>query len=149
MLPGLIFINVWWAFETGASDFFAAGIGGGRDRGLGPGGRNERTVPYAEQVQDAEILEQFHDSGVWVEQFEARTASFVLDRAEFQAESRQDAQERAVHEHALGEVEHEVLAALLPEFVEQGLEVYARGKVGPPDDLHTGKVLADTDRHFG
>ncbi len=58
--------------------------------------------------------------GIGVQQLDAVPALVAIAGAELEPEPGQDAEEGAVHQHTLGEVEHEAVAALLAEFVDRG-----------------------------
>ena len=130
-------------FEAGAGHFFAAGVLGLHVLDWGAVGSFNGAFGYFEQVQHAEIFEEFRDAAVGIEQLDGAIDFVRLRRVQFQSEAGEDAEEGAVHEHAFGEIENETGIASLQELIEEGFEINAGREIGASGDLHQGGSFAD------
>src|SRR5437763_1123757 len=99
-------------------------------------------------MQHTKIFQKFSNAWVGIEQFDGPVAWVLLRLGHTQAKSRQHAQKGAVHQDALGEIQHEIPVSFLPQIIKQGLEINARMEIGPPNDLDTAKFLSHEYQHF-
>ena len=135
-------------FQTGAGDLFAAG-----DLGLDVLSRRAirsayRALGYLEEMQHAEVFQEFRDAAVGIEELDGAIDFVGLRRIQFQAEPSEHSQKGAVHEHAFGEVEDETGVAALQQLIEEGLEINAGGEVRASGDLHHGGFFTNGHQHF-
>ena len=113
--------------------------------GLDAVGQGQRAAGGFEEMQRAKIFEQFGDARVGIEQFNAA----LIGRAglvQLDPKSGQHAQKRAVHEHALRQINDETVIALLAELGEQRFKIGAEREIGAARDFQAGKILADQYR---
>src|SRR5262245_59043387 len=94
-------------FEASAGDFLAIRVTGRRVDRTQRAVRGRRPTKDTEEMGDTEILEEIADATAGVEQFDISGAMSVALLAESEAEPREHAQERAVHEVAFRQVENE------------------------------------------
>ena len=108
-------------------------------------GKFQRAGDDFEKMQRAEIFKQFGDARVGIQQFYAALAGRA-GRVQFQAELRQDSEKRAVHQHALRQINDEMRVAFFRQFRQQRLEIRAGNKIGAPGDFDAGEIIAH--QHF-
>src|ERR1035438_1740813 len=135
--------------DAGVGHFFLGRVAGRVQAGLGLVRQGQGTLGEFEEVKHAESFEQLSDARVGVDQFDAVTAVVAIAGAELKSKPSQDAEKGAVHERTLCQVEHEVATALLAELVDEGLEINARGEIGPPDNPDAGASFARPYQHPG
>src|SRR5690242_11401613 len=95
-------------FEASASNFLFGRLGWPGRQHFSRVRHGKRALAEPEQMEDSEILEQFRDAGVRVQQLNRRVAWFLLRTTHLETKSGQDTQEGAIHEHAVGKVEHKI-----------------------------------------
>src|ERR1035437_9852750 len=135
--------------DASAGCFLLGRACGGVRAGLGLLCHFDGTLGDLEEVEHAESVEQLDDARAGIEQLDAVLARVAITVAELQSEPGQDAEKGAVHEYTLCQVQHEIAAALLAEFGDQGLEIHARSEIGAPDNPDGGALLACPHEHLG
>ena len=122
-------------FKAIADDFLAGGSGLGDGCALGRGTVGQGGIGTGDEVEemdDAEVFEEFSDAGIGIEQFDGAAVVFgVFAGADHQAEAGKDTEKGAVHESAFGKVQDDADKILFNEFVQEGFEVNAGRKVCP------------------
>jgi len=122
--------------------------GGGGAGGEFSGGELQGAGGGLEEVVGAEAFKGFPDAGGGVVEFDdagGRGAGGV----EADAESGENAEEGAVDEGAVGEVDDEAGEIFAGEFVEDGFEIGAAGEGGAAGDFQADNVVADVDGKGG
>src|SRR5436305_8772952 len=94
--------------------------------GFGALRRLERTFGQFEQMEHAEIFQQVGNSRIRIQQFNPAIAAVIFPLPQLKTESGEHPEERAVHQQALGKLEHKIRVALLAQFVNESFEINTR-----------------------
>src|SRR5579863_4475806 len=98
-------------FEAGTGDLFVRGIDGFGHAGFDVVAEGQRAGFDLEEVEGAEVFEEFRDARGGVDEFNGGATVLGLG-IELEAEPGEDAKEGAIHEHAFGEINDKAFIAL-------------------------------------
>src|SRR5689334_10716383 len=98
-----------------------------------------------EEVDDAEIIEQVGDARAGIEQLDASVSARVGFFGELETQARHDAEERAVHQLTVGEVEDEASGAPVPQFDQGRFEIDTALEIRPSADADDDHAAAGPD----